>query len=412
MVPKHRRSGLQPSLASAGAPADATEFRPGAARGGEALEARSWQDWNDWQDWGPPPALHPDHPSAPVPRVQLPADHPSGPMPAPRAPATPGPAGARSRLSPASPGVLRPLPVSRKTNGPGSLPTYLAVAAPGQVHREVSQFLRQPGRIVREPAGYRRQTGPGWQESAGDRHQMGLLGPGRGPATGRFQNGHTPHSESLSIAGQVLAQAEGQAAQIAQQARADAAAIRDAAEREAAAVRDAAERDVTELRARLDSMVSELGRVVAYVTESLASSAFPATAPSLPDTGPGRPGPTSALSATRPTQRPDPKPGSRPAGPAKPRTTAPRKPQKRPRQLQAMRIATFATATMLLVAVISGATEIGLHGFRFFVFREGGVGQTPGNETDQQFLSRQAAVSHHVVAPKGRHHRKTDQPQP
>src|SRR5579863_1017848 len=38
---------------------------PGWAAGPEAY---AWQERPDWRDWGPPPALYPDHPSAPVPR--------------------------------------------------------------------------------------------------------------------------------------------------------------------------------------------------------------------------------------------------------------------------------------------------------------------------------------------------------
>jgi hypothetical protein len=70
-----------------------------------------------------------------------------------------------------------------------------------------------------------------------------------------------------------------------------------------------------------------------------------------------------------------------------------------------MRLATYATAALLLFAVICGVTEVGLHGFGFFVFRAGGVGQTAGSETDQQYLARQAAA-HHIVAPAERHPRK------
>ncbi len=73
-----------------------------------------------------------------------------------------------------------------------------------------------------------------------------------------------------------------------------------------------------------------------------------------------------------------------------------------------MRIATGATAALLVFAMATGAAEVGLHGFKFFVFREAGVGQTAGNSTDQQFLNRQAAAAHHS-APQGRHARKTHQ---
>jgi hypothetical protein len=73
-----------------------------------------------------------------------------------------------------------------------------------------------------------------------------------------------------------------------------------------------------------------------------------------------------------------------------------------------MRITTYGTAAMLAFAVAAGVTDIATHGFNFFVFREGGQGETPGNVTDQQFLARQAATAHHAAAPKGRHHKKSD----
>jgi hypothetical protein len=74
-----------------------------------------------------------------------------------------------------------------------------------------------------------------------------------------------------------------------------------------------------------------------------------------------------------------------------------------------MRIATGATATLLALSVIGGAAQIGKHGFKFFVFREAGVGQTSGSETDQSFLTKQKAAAHHAAAPRGRHHKKPAQ---
>jgi hypothetical protein len=384
VVARHRRSEIKPSLASVSAPANAAEYWPetvvygqagdisgpatvyprfGPAGNGypasndyddagprwaPAPEGLSWQEWDDWQNWGPPPALHPDHPSAPM----------------------------------------------------------EALFAPG-----------------------------------------GQFGPDPGYATGRFQNGHPANGDSLWIAGQVLALADGQAALIAQEAQQYAAAIREAAERDAAAItqlaanradamtqqatgqaaaiREAAEREVDELRARLMSMSGELGRVAANITDSLAAPATPAIPQALTGTAPALPGARSAPPATRPARpdtrqarpdtgparpdirpvRPDSRPGTRPAGPATPRTATAKKALKPARQHQAMRIATFATAALVLAAITAGGAEIGLHGFKFFVFREGGVGQTSGSETDHDFLTRQAAATHHVVTPKGRHHK-------
>jgi hypothetical protein len=365
-----------------------TGYADGSAEPGWQItpETQSWQDLKGWQEWGPPPELHPDHPSAPVPRVQVPADHPSGPMPAPR---TSGPPGAPQ---------WRPDEPARAWSAPPP--------SPDAGYDNGNRLLY----AVPDEAPYADHAGPG-----------------------RFQNSAASSRDSLWTAGQVLTLAEGRAAQIAQQAHDYAAAIRESAEREAAAItqqasghaatvrqaaerqaaeiRQAAEREAAELRARLDSMSGELGRVAAYVTESLAAPAMPSTAPALPGAPPAPPGASPAQPTATPARhdatpsRPD----TTPAGPAKPRTTPAKKPQKQGRQQQAMRIATAATAALCLFAVGTGATEIGLHGFPFFVFRSGGTGQTAGTETDQQFLARQAAAAHHVVAPKGRHHRKPHQ---
>lgn len=127
MVAKHRRPEMVPWLASVDASAHTAESGPEAAGYGQtattatrtaarsragpagngypasrgydgaaaepgwaaAPEGPSRQEWQDWPDWGPPPALHPDHPSAPMPRVQFPAGHPRQPSPAPPPPGAP-----------------------------------------------------------------------------------------------------------------------------------------------------------------------------------------------------------------------------------------------------------------------------------------------------------------------------------
>jgi hypothetical protein len=315
-----------------GAPAE-TGWAPG--RAGQIQQVQqTQQDWRDWRDWGPSPELHPDHPSAPVPRVQLPADHPSAPMSAVRAPSAPD------------------LPGRSNWNPPARQP-------------EADQGSR---RLRAVPDDF--QPSPGPARPADDR--------------------------------------------ITREAQDHAAAIRAAAEREAAAIREAAQREAAELRARLDSMSAELGAMVeAYTTGGLAAPARSPAAPALPAARPARPAPKPAArppARPRPVTSPD-RPATSPATPAArpgaPRTTPAKAPQKQPRQRQAMRVATYATAAMLSFAVITGAAEIGLHGFSFFAFRGGGVGQTPGTETDQQFLAHQAAAAHHVAAPRGRHAKKS-----
>lgn len=464
MVPKHRRS-FQQSLTSVGAPVNAIEYEPEAVGYGQAsypawrnpvhariglagnehyapdgyggrasgydvdyggpeaepdwtpdADGSNWQEWNDWQHWGPPPPMHPDHPSAPVPRVQLPPDHPSGQYAAPR----------RS--------------VARDSDGPGSLPTYLAVVAEGQAHREDVQRLprrspneafnyqREPGLPRRDNSGQHRRAVPRWEEPTDYRRETAPFCPPDGPGPGRSQNGRFPERDAAgSHGGQVVALADGQTARIAQRAEADAAAIREAAERDAAATRETAEREAAEMRARLESMLSELNRVTAYVTETLGDPAMPANAPAMLATAPALPAPAPARPRTapvppgpgtrpaRPTERalPDttrrPRPDTAPAtkpGPAGP-TTTPGKPDGRTRQQRAMRIATAGTAALLSIAAIGAVTMTSIHGFSFFVFREGGQGETPGGFTDAKFLARQAAAKDHTPAPKGRHHKVT-----
>jgi hypothetical protein len=496
VVAKHRRSEEEPSLASVGAPANAGGYgseptlhpsglpmrngnrssngyrRPAdGATWAAALAGYSGEQNQDWQDWGPPPTLHPDHPSAPVPRIQFAAEHPSRPMSSPRTP------------------VARP--------------------------------------------GHHRQVRPGWRDTTDYRRESGPFRPGPGSAGGRPQNGHSAGRDPLWSAGQVLSVADGQAAHIEQEARDYAAAMRVAAEHQAAeitqqansranaitqqaavhadaitqqastradvitqqaadqaaamarqaadqaadmaqqaadqavAIREAAEREAAEMRARLDAMSGELSRLATYFAGSVAApaglatapplpalpdaepvlpgtgAALPGTIPAMPDTRPARPDARPARPDARPA-RPDARPArpdtdNRPARPATPartgtRPTRPDRPVTRParpetsprtrpaertapktapvdkkpgRQLRAMRIATFGTAALLSIAAIGAVTEIGLHGFNFFVFREGGQGETPGNFHDTNFLARQAAQAQHhdAAAPKGRHHK-------
>jgi len=448
-VPKHRRSEIEPSRAAVRAPANTAEiwpeavgygqtavnFGPAAAPGWQvAPEDRSWQEWEDWQEWGPPPALHPDHPSAPVPRVQFSDDHPSGPMPARRTPA--GPESPRWR--PDEPArTWGPPPRAPQAGYDTGNRRLHAVPDDGLALREVSRFQQQPGPRWQEPGDYRRDVDPYRRD--------------REPATGRFHDGR----DSLWTAGQVLTLAEGRAAQIAQQAQDYAAAVRETAEREAAAItqratgqaatmreaaerqaaeiREAAEREAADLRARLDSMTGELGRVAAYVTENLVAPAVPATAPALPEATPALPGTSPAPPAIRPagprtaparqphepgtrTATPGTAPRTSPGGPARQAATPTKQGQALGRQRRAMRIATAGTAALLSVAAIGAVTMTGIHGFNFFVFRESGQGETPGNFTDTDFLARQAAAQrearqaaaqHHDSAPKGRHHKAT-----
>jgi hypothetical protein len=212
VVPKHRRSD-NPSLVSVGAPVSRAEFGYPASNGhsraatdpgwAENSDGYSWQEWQDWHDWAPPPTLHPDHPSAPVPRVQFPADHPSGPYPIPRALPPPGASGAGGRPSPASYDQLRPLPpgpadgsasrgfapqsahgaararglgrhAGAATESGGYVAAAAAGAAAGQVHPDATRVQREPGLPRRDVAGLQREPGLPRRDAAGFQREPGL----------------------------------------------------------------------------------------------------------------------------------------------------------------------------------------------------------------------------------------------
>jgi hypothetical protein len=541
VVPKHRRSEIESSRASLWAPANTAEEWPEAVGYGQfgrsagpmgvpepgwaaSPQEPSWQELEEWQNWGPPPVMHPDHPSAPVPRVQLSDDYPSGPMPAPRGSGAPdlphrrpggsartwspppqapdagfdngsrrlyavpdaaaaedyGPTGRRGPETP-----RRQFPVRQAVGlaGPDWPEPVNFQPRQGPALPEAGRFQPQPGRSSHDALGYQRQTFPGWQESPDYWPESAPFEPDRGPATGPFRDGHSASRDSRSTAGQVLTLADGRAAQITQEAQdyadaicdaaereaaaitehatgqavtireaaeREAATIREAAEREAAAVtkqatgqavtiRETAEREAAELRARLDSMTGELGRVAAYVTETLIAPANPATLPALPSAMPALPGArpaspdsTPAKPGTRPakpaglrtaptsqphepgtkTANPGTAPRTRPSGPARQTAMPAKQGETQGRQRRAFRVATAGTAALLSVAAVGAITMTGLHGFSFFVFREAGQGETPGNFKDTNFLARQAAAQkaaahHHDAAPKGRHHKTT-----
>jgi hypothetical protein len=441
VVAKHRRS--EPSLAPVGAPVIAELWpevvpfgRAGAMAGpvavypmagpagdryparddydgraadpawADASEEQSWREWQRWQACAPPPELHPDHPSAPMPRVHFPPDHPSGPMSAIRRPGAPE----RPRPRQGRPAAAWSAPPQAPNAGYQNRPVY-AVPDHAPVRREATG--NQP----------RRGTDPR-------------------PAIGHFQDSSLPSREPDWRPGQVLTLSDGRSARIAQEAQDYAAAIREAAERDAAAIteqaacradeitrqataqaaaiREALKGEAAELQARLDSMSGELSRVAAYVTENLAAPPMPATAPALPAAMP-------ALPDVRPS-RPD---TSRPTGPdAKPTgpnttrragpTARPAAPSVRPvskpagRQAKAMRkmMATFAAVSVFGAA--AGTTELVLHGIPFFLFRANGAGATETGPTEpanpphagQPFLpgaQHKAAAQH----PSGKHHKPT-----
>jgi hypothetical protein len=232
---------------------------------------------------------------------------------------------------------------------------------------------------------------------------------------------------SSQLSDWIIADANEQAAEITREARGQAAtsladAHNEAAEllrrtgEQAALTLEAAERQAAEIRATVMRLSTELTGMATYVTQSLTSpqqaSASPAFAPPAP-AAPTSPSPTSPSPATRqfaqptvwpvsqpaaepatapsvqpaasprvrPAATPGGKPARRPAAePAATPTVRPAaKPNAKSRQVVAVRVMTVFTAAMVVFALTAGASEVALHGFKFFVFRAAGTGETSGS---------------------------------
>jgi len=436
VVAKHRRRPEEPSLASAGARVNAAEIWPEAVGYGRAAahawpvavdepparagnpypgsidynnaprradrsagpDGQAWQDWEEWQDreWGPPPDLHPDHPSAPVPRVWLPDDHPSGPMPIPRAP------GAKSRPGPYGSGPTPRGPGRTRIPGRHDSVTTTATVGYLTVHHEVSAFRRQLGPAGPGVTTPQRKAGQRPPEYTGYLREADAFGPGTrpGPAAEWFEDDSPLDSDPLWMAGQVLTLADDKAAQVAHDAEAEAAAIREAARREADAIRETAQREAAELREQLNSMLGELSRITAYLADPAVAAIappVPGTAPAMPATAPILAGAAPAVgvaSPARPVSRPAApslRPGVKPAG----------------RQAKAMRkmVAAFAIASVL--GAVAGTSELALHGFPFFIFRANGAGASVTGQREPANPPRAGQPF-----PRGAHHRPAAHQQP
>lgn len=315
---------------------------------------------SSWPDWGPPPELHPDHPSAPVPRVRVPASRWESP-------ATP-PGGAPDRGQ-------------RWSAQPTRTPSAAA-----QTHAEVAFGDGWPPAVLTEAPAIR------WEGATdfGARPQ-GVVQVARGAASlvdpVRWETSEVRNADPAWLAGRFLSVADAKAAEITREASGQAAAIRAAAERDAAeirrqatehaaAIRAAAEWEAAEARTAVMTMSAELGQLAAYVTENLASPMAPARMPGV-----------------RPTTKPEVWPAT--------------KPEARPRQYAAMRLTVAVMAAMLFFAVTAGSTELALHGYRFFVFRSAGTGATSGDglKENQGPGQPDAPGAHHRA--RGPHHQRT-----
>jgi hypothetical protein len=229
---------------------------------------------------------------------------------------------------------------------------------------------------------------------------------------------------SSQLADWIIEDANQQAAEITRQARNQASnSLADAQQEAAELVRrtgeqaaltiEAAELQAAEIRATMMKLTTELTGMAAYVTQNLTAappaSAPPASAP--PASAPpafappatDRAAPPIAVPAAEPAGQPAAAAPARPAGgpqarpaaapgvrPARQPAVAPTarpgaKPNGKSRQHAAVRVMTIFTAAMVVFALTAGASEVALHGFKFFVFRSTGTGETGpnGGQEDQ-----------------------------
>jgi hypothetical protein len=227
---------------------------------------------------------------------------------------------------------------------------------------------------------------------------------------------------SRQLANWIIKQAGRQAAEIRQEAhdqarsslaeaRCEAAELIQRVSDQAATTLAAVEVQTAELRAAIMKLSAELAGVTGHVTENLMTSAPSAIQPvAIPGPGPAAE-PKEAPEAparTEPAAAPEAetaaKPKPEPA--AKPATRPAAVPTGRTRQYAAARVAAIATAALILFALVSGTTEVALHGYRFFVFRSVGTGETgpSGLQEDQgpgQPDAPGAQRHRHAEAPAG-----------
>jgi hypothetical protein len=298
-----------------------------------------------------------NHPSGPLPQFDspLPAptpqyNHPSGPM--------------RQYDPPSG-------PMRQYNPPPGPAPQYNHPSGPMRQYNPAAGSMPP----YDQPSGPMRQYGAPAPEYAVQYARDGVadLLDRLGKESGKLWT-----VDSVRLANQILSTANHQAAEMRHEAqdqataslagaRVEAAALLRQASDQAAATLATAEQEAAEVRAAVMKLSSELGGVVsAYVTENLLSPTKPAIKPAArpaitPD--PQRAAQPQARPATKP---PAETPGARPAV----------KPNARSRQYVAVRAMSVFTAALVLFALTAGASEVALHGFKFFVFRSAGAGET------------------------------------
>jgi len=202
------------------------------------------------------------------------------------------------------------------------------------------------------------------------------------------ENGQVWDAGSVQLATWIISEANQQATVIRHEARDHAAAslararqeaaelMRQAGER-AAATLAAAEREAAEARAEVMKLSAHLGGVASYVAENLGTRALP-PARSVDQLMIGAPPDEPAV---KPKAAPRERPATArpPAGRAANAKVAAANPNAVPRQILAGRVMGIIVLAMFMFALLAGTSEVALHGFRFFVFRSVGTGETSGN---------------------------------
>jgi len=399
-------------------------------------------DYPSWPGRPGPYALHPDHPSwpgRPDPRwdateaVLRADDYPSWPDPPAPAPPWRDAEPPMTEAQTPTPEAQTPTPVAQ-TSAPG-------VGWPGGADRSRGspggrgavrgEAPARPDRGAGRPppAGPRRPPGPGLQDRRG-----GVIDRVRPDVErNRSEPRQVWDAGSVELASWIISEANQQATEIRHEARDDAAASLAEAKQEAAklmqqaadqaaATLAAAELQATEIRAGVMKLSTELNGVAAYIAENLLTQTPPTTRPAIKPVRPpadrpaaepvSEPGVTlTAQPAAQTAVKLKARPGAGRA--AKSGTAAAPKPARatthevhpaalpksRSRQLVAMRVGVIATTTLCLFALITGTTEVALHGFKFFVFRSVGAGETGPNglQEDQGPGQPDAPGVHHQL---------------
>ena len=198
------------------------------------------------------------------------------------------------------------------------------------------------------------------------------------------ENGQVWDAGSVQLATWIISEANQHATEIRHEARDHAAAslaeakqeaaelMRQAAER-AAATLAAAEREAAEARAEVMKLSAHLGGVASYVAENLGSRALPAARSATARPAAGRAA-NSRAAAAKPASA-----ESASARAAAAKAAAAANPNAVPRQILAGRVMGIIVLAMFMFALLAGTSEVALHGFRFFVFRSIGAGETGPN---------------------------------